>query len=194
MQGARYGNDRMKITVRTRLFFCLALPLVVGVRASWAHDQATRTQEAAHATVSHGASFGEPGTAKKVTRTVAIHMFDVMRFSPDALTFAQGETVRLHIVNDGKLLHEFVLGSRQEIDEHADMMRKMPGMMHADASSVSVSPGGSADIVWKFSQPGKFLYACLAPGHHEAGMQGVVTVTPRVKRLATSVGPVRSRG
>jgi len=58
----------------------------------------------------------------------------------------------------------------------------MPGMVHADASSASVAPGKSADIVWKFSAPGKFLYACLVPGHHEAGMEGAVTVAARVKR------------
>lgn len=182
MQSARYGNERMNVTVRTWLLVCVALPLAVGVGASWAHDQAAREQDAAHSIASQGASFGELGAAKDITRIVVIHMFDAMRFSPAALTFAQGETVRLHIVNEGKLPHEFVLGTRQEIDEHEDMMRKMPGMVHADASSVNVASGMSADVVWKFSQPGNFLYACLVPGHHEAGMQGVVTVTGRVER------------
>jgi uncharacterized cupredoxin-like copper-binding protein len=180
--GAHHGNDPMKITVRNRLLLGVAIPLAVGAHASWAHGQTHRGKDDAHATAPQGEAFGEPGAVKDISRTTAIHMFDAMRFNPAALTFVQGETVRLHIVNDGKLPHEFVLGTRREIDEHEDMMRKMPGMVHADASSASVAPGKSVDLVWKFSERGTFLYACLVPGHLEAGMEGVVTVTARIKQ------------
>lgn len=158
------------------------IALLAGAQGAWAHDDKQHAQGAAHSAAPQAGSFGQPGTAKNVTRTVAIHMTDTMRFTPGALTFKRGETVRLHIVNDGKLPHEFILGTRQEIAEHTDMMRRMPGMVHADANAVSVAPGKSADSVWKFSVAGTFLYACLVPGHHEAGMQGIVTVTGRVKR------------
>ena len=90
--------------------------------------------------------------------------------------------MHLHISNRGKLLHEFVLGTQEEIDEHAEMMRQMPGMKHADASSVGVAPGKTADIIWKFTASGKFVYACLVPGHREAGMLGTITVNARVKQ------------
>lgn len=127
-------------------------------------------------------AFGQPGIAKNATRTIAVTMTDAMRFSPDSLNFRRGETVRLHVINTGKLEHEFVLGTQAEIDEHAKLMRQMPGMVHADASSARVKPGQSADIVWQFSRAGKFLYACLIPGHREAGMLGHVTVTEPAKR------------
>jgi uncharacterized cupredoxin-like copper-binding protein len=31
---------------------------------------------------------------------------------------------------------------------------------------------------WQFTRAGEFFYACLIPGHFEAGMVGKVTVTP----------------
>jgi uncharacterized cupredoxin-like copper-binding protein len=121
--------------------------------------------------------FGQPGSAKNVTRTVEITLTDAMRFIPSTLTFKRGDTVRLHISNAGKLTHEFVLGTKEEIAEHAEMMRQMPDMVHSDASAVRIAPGHAADIVWQFSKAGDFLFACLVPGHWEAGMQGSVTVS-----------------
>jgi uncharacterized cupredoxin-like copper-binding protein len=172
----------MKITVSTLMLCALVIPMAIAVRAAWAHDENPRDQSTAHPVAPHDASFGRPGVTKDVTRAVFIHMSDAMRFTPDSLAFKQGETVRLRIINDGKLPHEFVFGTQREIDEHAQMMLRMPTMMHTDASSVRVAPGMSADIVWKFSQPGKFLYACLVPGHKEAGMHGIVMVVCSVKR------------
>jgi uncharacterized cupredoxin-like copper-binding protein len=132
--------------------------------------------------VSQSDSFGQPDISKNITRTVVVRMTDAMRFSPGAFVVRQGETVRLHIVNDTKVAHEFVLGTQHEISEHAQMMRWMVQMPNADASSVRLDPGESADIVWKFSLAGKFHYACLIPGHREAGMQGTVMVTSQVNR------------
>jgi uncharacterized cupredoxin-like copper-binding protein len=31
-------------------------------------------------------------------------------------------------------------------------------------------------MVWRFSKAGTFEFACLIPGHREAGMTGTVTV------------------
>lgn len=90
--------------------------------------------------------------------------------------------MRLHIVNDGKLAHEFVLGTRQEIDEHARMMRKMPDMDHHDPGAVRLAPGQSADLLWQFDRAGEFAYACLIPGHREAGMRGKVVVQLNAER------------
>lgn len=32
------------------------------------------------------------------------------------------------------------------------------------------------EVVWLFNEPGQFEYACLLPGHFEAGMKGVIEV------------------
>ena len=124
-------------------------------------------------------AFGEPGNARDVTRTIELSLRDTMIVVPARLDVIQGQTVRLRIKNSGKMTHEFVLGTRADIAEHWQMMKAMPKMRHVEANAVSVAPGATAEIVWRFSESGKFLYVCLLPLHWEAGMQGVVSVSPR---------------
>jgi uncharacterized cupredoxin-like copper-binding protein len=49
-------------------------------------------------------------------------------------------------------------------------------MEHDDPNAQSIEPGKQKDILWKFSKPGTFEFACLIPGHYEAGMHGKVVV------------------
>lgn len=128
---------------------------------------------AAHA-AAHAA--GQQGDPRQVTRTIRIDMHDTMRFSPDQVTVRKGETVRFAITNAGAQLHELVLGTAQEIEAHAALMRKHPGMEHDGANMAHVQPGKRGDIVWRFTQAGEFQFACLLPGHFEAGMVGKVVV------------------
>lgn len=121
-------------------------------------------------------AIGKPGVASKVTRTVNVDMSDSMRFSVPNITAKQGETIRFVVKNSGQAKHEMVLGTEKELKEHYEMMKKMPEMEHAEANMVSVAPGKSGEIVWQFTKPGKIDFACLQPGHYEAGMKGVVTV------------------
>ncbi len=123
--------------------------------------------------------FGIAGDAKKVTRTVRIAMSDQMRFAPAKFSFKQGETVRFVFRNDGKVLHEFVLGTRKELEEHAALMRKFPDMEHDEPHMAHVAPGKTGAIVWTFNRPGDFDFACLIPGHYEAGMVGTIKVEAR---------------
>jgi len=124
----------------------------------------------------HASTLGKPGDAAKVTRTMQVDMNDKMRFSPSQITVKRGETIRFVVKNSGKLKHEMVLGSVRELKEHAEMMRKMPEMEHADENMVSVEPGKSGELIWQFTKAGKFDFACLQPGHFEAGMKGKVAV------------------
>ena len=121
-------------------------------------------------------TFGQEGDPSKVTRTIRITMDDKMRFVPGTLTIQKGETVRLRVANRGAVLHELVIGTPTELAEHAEMMRKFPGMEHDAPHMAHVKPGRSGDIVWQFTQAGEFQFACLIPGHFEAGMVGKVVV------------------
>jgi len=56
------------------------------------------------------------------------------------------------------------------------MMRKMPGMQHAEPNMVTLAPGKRGGVVWQFSKAGQVDFACLIPGHMEAGMKGLITV------------------
>jgi uncharacterized cupredoxin-like copper-binding protein/Spy/CpxP family protein refolding chaperone len=126
----------------------------------------------------HGdeASFGRKGDPKKVTRTIEVDMSDTMRFAPAELTVKQGETIRFRAKNSGKVMHEMVLGTMAELKKHADDMKNKPDMHHDAPHLAHVAPGKTATLVWQFTKPGEFHYACLVPGHFEAGMVGRIRV------------------
>lgn len=128
----------------------------------------------------HGSSaIGEPGKAAQVTRTITISMSDNMRYTPSSLQVKQGETVRLIIRNEGKLKHEFSLGSEAELKEHYEVMKKYPDMEHDEPGKLNLAPGKDGEIIWRFSQAGTIHFACLHPGHYEAGMKGQVLVSKK---------------
>lgn len=97
-----------------------------------------------------------------------------MRFNPDRIDVKAGETVRFFVKNAGKAPHEMVLGSMDELKEHAAMMRSMPTMQHTDPGMLRLNPGQRGGIVWQFDKPGTLNFACLMPGHMEAGMVGKI--------------------
>ena len=124
-------------------------------------------------------SAGEPGNPKKPARTVTVIMREgggTMQFDPERVDVKKGEQVRFIIQNKGVLKHEFTLASVEDNNKHAELMKKYPDMEHDDPNAKSIDPGKSAEILWRFSKTGRFEFACLIPGHREAGMHGTVTV------------------
>jgi uncharacterized cupredoxin-like copper-binding protein len=124
----------------------------------------------------HESMAGMAGDPAKVSRTIPVELNDTMRFTPNKISVKAGETVRFFIVNKGKLPHEMVIGMPDEIEEHAAMMKKMPGMVHKEANQITLEPGKRGGIVWQFAKAGTVSFACLVPGHKEAGMVGTVEV------------------
>lgn len=133
--------------------------------------------DAGHASGKHTDPIGKPGIPAQARRTVQIDMSDAMRFTPSSIDVKQGETVRFVVKNSGQLQHEMVLGTEKDLKRHDELMRKHPGMEHADAHMVSVAPGQTGEIVWQFTQAGRIDFACLQAGHFDAGMRGVLRVT-----------------
>ena len=121
-------------------------------------------------------AFGKAADPKKAKRTVSIDMADTMRFTPSQLTVKRGETVRFVAKNSGKLMHEMVLGTRKDLEEHAALMRKHPEMEHDEPNMLHVAPGKTGTMGWQFTKAGEFYYGCLVPGHFEAGMIGKIVV------------------
>lgn len=119
---------------------------------------------------------GTLGDSAKASRTIEVTMDDNMRFSPSNIRVSKGETVRFFLKNQGRIKHEMVIGTEDEFDVHGAMMRQMPDMSHIEPNVASLSPGQSGALVWKFTQSGTVDFACLRPGHREAGMAGKVTV------------------
>jgi uncharacterized cupredoxin-like copper-binding protein len=119
--------------------------------------------------------WGIAGKAKGA-RTITIRMLDTMRFVPEQIAVKQGETIRFVITNEGQMLHEFVLGTRKVLDEHAALMAKFPTMEHSEPYMAHVGIGKTKDLVWTFNRPGAFDFACLIAGHYQAGMKGRIAV------------------
>jgi len=156
------------------LLFAAAMTLAL---PALAHGDAHATPKKAYdAQRVEDKAFGREGDPKRVSRTIKLAMSDQMRFTPAALTVRRGETVRLVVHNGGKQLHELVLGTSAELQAHAELMRKFPGMEHDEPHMTHVQPGRDGSIVWQFTQAGEFSFACLIPGHFEAGMVGKVVV------------------
>jgi uncharacterized cupredoxin-like copper-binding protein len=123
-------------------------------------------------------AWGIAGSAKAVTRTIKVVMDDSMRFTPDRIELTQGETVKFVVVNQGKMLHEIVIGTKKELDEHAALMLKFPNMEHDEPYMAHVNPGKTGEMIWTFNRAGDFDFACLIAGHYQAGMVGKIKVTP----------------
>jgi uncharacterized cupredoxin-like copper-binding protein/Cu/Ag efflux protein CusF len=138
--------------------------------------------------------FGRAADPRKAKRTIRVAMTDQMRFIPATITVKQGDVVRFLPVNKGKVMHEMVLGTMEDLKQHAALMKKHPDMEHDEPHMAHVAPGKTGELGWQFTMPGEFYYGCLIPGHFEAGMIGKVVVTagdvpaPKQKKDA-ALGP-----
>ena len=124
-------------------------------------------------------AWGIAGDAKAVGRTVNISMSDTMRFVPDKIAVKQGETIRIVLRNEGKMLHEMVIGTKAVLDEHAALMVKFPDMEHDEPYMAHVPAGKRGEIIWTFNRAGDFDFACLIAGHYQAGMVGKIVVATK---------------
>lgn len=166
---------------------CAILALSVLSAPTWAAGgHSSGHDAAAHSMPSHDMAtvpavpptIGHPGDPLKVSRTVEITMDDSMRFTPGEIPVKSGETIRFVAKNVGRVTHEMVIGTMADLKAHAAEMRRTPGMRHAEPNMVTVAAGKTGALVWMFDQPGTVDFACLVPGHMEAGMIGKVKVDP----------------
>ena len=158
---------KSKLLISKNCLALLALTLSSAVFAAGQHA-------AGHG---HGDSaIGKPGVAAKVSRTVTVEMSDNMRFTPSKIQVKQGDTVRFIVKNIGQVKHELSLGTQADLMEHLEQMKKFPEMEHDEPSKVTLAPGQQGAIIWQFTKAGSVNFACLMPGHYEAGMKGAVMV------------------
>jgi uncharacterized cupredoxin-like copper-binding protein len=143
---------------------------------------ATTAMIPARAHEDHGKySAGEPGDPKKPARTVRVLMVDDgnekdMKFEPAVIAVRKGEQIRFVLENGGTESHEFMLATVAENRKHAALMKKFPDMEHDDPNGKRLAVSERGELLWRFTKPGEFEFACLIPGHYEAGMHGKVIV------------------
>ena len=101
------------------------------------------------------ANTGEAPADHVITMT----MLDTMKFVPDSFTVKAGQTVCVELTNKGVLIHDFVVR-----DGDKETRVELSGGKHGVA--LFTAP----------TVPGEYEFACIVPGHTEAGMKGVMRV------------------
>ena len=180
-----YIDWRTRMSVNRLITYALFSIAVVSACSALAW-----TQLAGQAGDGHGHSHGEAASkqdvhnstgarAEPVTRTMTVTLSDDMRFTPANWQVTSGETVRIQLVNAGKVRHEFIIGTEAELQAHAEEMKKPnSGHHHHASNAVSVAAGAKGELVWTFTDAGVLHIACFEPGHYDAGMRGKISVLP----------------
>lgn len=153
----------------------------------------------AHASPGHGQSnlqsIGHPGQVSQVSRSIRVDMHDNY-YGVENINIKAGETIRFEVINKGKLVHEFSVGTPVMHEGHQEMMLMMAkhgaiqggqinqqamqmdmgdgrSMKHDDPNSLLLEAGETGELIWTFNEPVKNLeFACNLPGHYQAGMMG----------------------
>jgi uncharacterized cupredoxin-like copper-binding protein len=158
----------------TQLIATLTLALTTSLAIAHGNDEHSKKQTTT--VIKEQKDWGIAGDAKAVKRTMTIGMSDKMRFTPATVEVRLGETIQFKIKNDGRIMHEFVIGTKKELDAHAAVMVKHPNMEHDEPYMAHVAPGKTGSIIWTFNRAGDFDFACLIAGHYQAGMVGKIIV------------------
>ncbi len=149
---------------------------LAGVFAAFLVASSVASASGNHAGGHDESPIGKPGVGAKVNRTIVVDMSDSMRYTPSNIHAKKGETIRFIVKNSGKVPHEMSLGTEKELLEHLEEMKKFPGMEHDEPSKLTLASGQQGEIIWQFTKAGRINFACLMPGHYEAGMKGQVNV------------------
>ena len=159
------------------------------------HGHASATDSTHEA---HDAHAPSALVAQVVSRSIALRMDDQMRFTPSHIEVQAGETVRFVVHNAGQTAHEMVLGSDEDIRQHAQAMQQGAGHeeahgadhRHGSGAAITVAPGAKGELVVRFGSAQNLQMACLIPGHYEAGMRGTVHVLSGPASAAPTPAPV----
>ena len=112
-------------------------------------------------------------------RTIEIAMVDIA-FEPDEIEVERGDEVRFVFTNEGKVAHDAYIGDREGQMEHD---REMDGgddhgsMGSMGDAALTLDPGETGELTYTFDDAGTVEIGCHQPGHYEAGMKVIVTVT-----------------
>lgn len=125
-------------------------------------------------------TIGMAADAGQATRTIEVSMRatddSAMIFAPGVIEVAAGETVRFEITNNGLVEHEFLFNTTMEIQAQKVEMMSGDAHWHDTDNAITLDPGESGELAWTFEAAGVFEFACLIPGHYEAGMFGPLVV------------------
>ncbi len=105
-------------------------------------------------------------------RMIVLQMDDHLEFVPAEISVTPGETILFVLANVGTaLVHEFQLGPADRV-----ALDQVDGQIVVEADQIE--PLHVAYLTYSFGSVGPYSFACHEPGHYEAGMKGIVDLTP----------------
>ncbi len=117
---------------------------------------------------------GDPVTSDPtVPQEVRIVMGE-MYFKPAITTFKVGQHYKFVLVNEGAIIHEFVIAPVRKAGQSREDLDNL-SLFHAD----QISAGESMTIDFTFKQPaaaGTLEFECSYPNHYEGGMHTSIVV------------------
>jgi uncharacterized cupredoxin-like copper-binding protein len=119
---------------------------------------------------------GEAAAASEADAEILVVASDELTFDPATIEVEAREVVTFIVRNEGKTDHEFVLGDEAYQEMHDKDMTEGGHHMAGMENAVTVGPGETAKLTWRFSERGEVLYGCHEPGHYDGGMVGTVEV------------------
>jgi len=149
------------------------------IKHSMHHDQMqSHHQQAMHHNNHASSPAGMPGKAAEVSRSIEVEASDAMKFNHAPIEINAGETIKFIVRNSGQIPHEFSIGTKSEHKSHGQMMMNDPSMHHGpNSATITVKPGETEVLIWKFGSAPKVEAACNIPGHYQAGMHSPISIT-----------------
>lgn len=172
-----YSNneEKMKIKIITAILVLIMITSQSIARKSQQQKDKKNEESSIISKHHHGhekkSSVGVPADPEEATKIIHVITKDSMRYEFNEIVKPKsGEIIKFIVFNDGKINHEFSVGDTEEQKIHLEMMSKMPNMIHDDGNSITLKPGETKELTWKFSGINEVIFACNIPGHFEAGM------------------------
>jgi uncharacterized cupredoxin-like copper-binding protein len=120
---------------------------------------------------------GGPADAADAARTIRITTLDTMNVDPSRFNVSAGATVTFVVTNTGQAVHEFPLGDAAMQQQHAEAVAHIPARMaHDTPNSITLQPGVTTQLTWRFGDTTTLEGGCRVPGHYRAGMRGQIMV------------------
>lgn len=105
-----------------------------------------------------GGGGGGGGSSAADAQKLVMGGTDEFSFDPNVLNAKVGEALKLNVVNEGTVVHDFVIES-------------------TGTTSGELAAGESKVIEVTFQTAGEYDFICSVPGHATSGMVGKINVT-----------------
>lgn len=129
-----------------------------------------------HSTDTEGEVPGQAAEKSDAESEILVVASDELTFDPATIEVKAGEVVTFIVRNEGTDDHEFVLGDETYQDTHEKDMAEGGHHMAEMENAVTVAPGETGELTWRFTESGTVLYGCHEPGHYDGGMVGTIEV------------------